>query len=48
MRAFAMLAAFLAADDSMRVEPRHLLAAAQTEYAKMERPLTAGEIRGLS
>jgi hypothetical protein len=47
IRNIAMHAAFLAADDSGRVEARHILAAARTEYAKMDKPLTAAETRGL-
>lgn len=47
IRNIAMHAAFLAADDSMLVEPRHILAAARTEYAKLDKPLTAAETRGL-
>ena len=43
-----MHAAFLAADDSMLVEARHILAAARTEYAKIDKPLTAAETRGLA
>jgi hypothetical protein len=46
IRNIALHAAFLAADDSGLVEPRHILAAARTEYAKMDRPLTAAETRG--
>jgi hypothetical protein len=48
IRNIAMHAAFLAADDSMLVEPRHILAAARTEYAKIDKPLTAAETRGLA
>jgi ATPase family associated with various cellular activities (AAA)/Winged helix domain, variant len=48
IRNIAMLAAFLAADDSMVVEARHILAAARTEYAKIDKPLTAAETRGLA
>jgi hypothetical protein len=47
IRNIAMHAAFLAADDSMAVEARHVLAAARAEYAKLEKPLTAAETRGL-
>lgn len=47
IRNIAMHAAFLAADDSMLVEPRHILAAARTEYAKIDKPLTAAETRGM-
>jgi hypothetical protein len=48
IRNIATHAAYLAADDSRVVEARHILAAARTEYAKMERPLTPAEIRGLA
>jgi hypothetical protein len=48
IRNIAMQAAFLAADDSMLIEARHILAAARTEYAKMEKPLTMAEIRDLA
>ena len=48
IRNIAMHSAFLAADDSMRVEARHIVAAARTEYAKMEKPLTAAETRDLT
>ncbi|HEX2746100.1 MAG TPA: ATP-binding protein [Streptosporangiaceae bacterium] len=48
IRNIAMHAAFLAADDSLLVEARHILAAARTEYAKIDKPLTAAETRGLA
>jgi ATPase family associated with various cellular activities (AAA)/Winged helix domain, variant len=48
IRNIAMHAAFLAADDSMIVETRHILAAARAEYAKIDKPLTAAETRGLA
>ena len=48
IRNIATHAAFLAADDAMVVEARHVLAAARTEYAKLEKPLTAAETRGLT
>jgi SpoVK/Ycf46/Vps4 family AAA+-type ATPase len=48
IRNIATHAAFLAADESGRVEGRHILAAARTEYAKMDRPLTPAETRGMS
>jgi ATPase family associated with various cellular activities (AAA) len=48
IRNIAMHAAFLAADDSMLVEARHILAAARTEYAKIGKPLTMAETRGLA
>jgi hypothetical protein len=31
----------------MIIEARHVLAAARTEYAKLDKPLTAAETRGL-
>jgi hypothetical protein len=48
IRNIAMHAAFLATDDSMRVEARHILAAARIEYAKLDKPLTAAETADLS
>jgi hypothetical protein len=53
IRNIAMHAAFLAADDispggRSAVEAGHVLAAARTEYAKMEKPLTAAETRGMA
>ena len=48
IRNIATNAAFLAADDSRVVEGRHILAAARAEYAKLEKPLTAAETRGLT
>jgi SpoVK/Ycf46/Vps4 family AAA+-type ATPase len=48
IRNIAMLAAFAAAEDSYRVETRHVLAAVRIEYAKTGKPLTAAEIRGLT
>jgi hypothetical protein len=48
IRNIALGAAFLAAEDSQLVEPRHILGAAQTEYGKLDKPLTAAETRGLS
>jgi ATPase family associated with various cellular activities (AAA) len=48
IRNIAMNAAFLAADDSMRVESRHIIEAAQREYAKLDKPLTPAETRGLT
>ena len=48
IRNIATNAAFLAADDSMVIEARHVLAAARTEYAKLDKPLTAAETRGLT
>jgi ATPase family associated with various cellular activities (AAA)/Winged helix domain, variant len=46
IRNVAMDAAFLAADENRPVGMAHLLRAARAEYAKLERPLTAGEIAG--
>ena len=46
IRNVALNAAFLAAADGGVVRPPHLLAAARSEYAKLEKPLTAGELRG--
>jgi ATPase family associated with various cellular activities (AAA) len=48
IRNIALGAAFLAAEDSQLVEPRHILGAAHTEYGKLDKPLTAAETRGLS
>jgi hypothetical protein len=42
----AINAAFIAADAAEPVRMSHLLAAARSEYAKMERPLTAAESEG--
>jgi SpoVK/Ycf46/Vps4 family AAA+-type ATPase len=42
----ALSAAFLAADAGEPVRMPHLLAAARTEYAKLERPLTGTEVTG--
>jgi len=47
IRNIAMHAAFLAADESGAVGPAQILTAARTEYAKLEKPLTPAEIRGL-
>lgn len=46
IRNIALYAAFLAADSGEPVGMAHLLRAARVEYAKMERPLTEGEIGG--
>jgi SpoVK/Ycf46/Vps4 family AAA+-type ATPase len=48
IRNIAMHAAFLAAEEQKRVEAKHVLAAAKSEYLKMEVPLTAAETRGLT
>jgi hypothetical protein len=47
IRNIAMNAAFLAADGAEPVRMTHLLAAAHREYAKMDRSLTAAELKGL-
>jgi AAA+ superfamily predicted ATPase len=44
IRNIALNAAFLAADAREPVRMTHLMAAASSEYAKMERPLTAAEM----
>jgi SpoVK/Ycf46/Vps4 family AAA+-type ATPase len=44
IRNLAMNAAFLAADAGQPVRMNHLLAAAHSEYAKMEKPLSQAEI----
>ena len=46
IRNIAMNAAFIAADAAEPVRMSHLLAAARSEYAKLERPLTAAESEG--
>jgi len=46
IRNIAMGAAFLAADAEQPVLMTHLLAAARTEFAKIEKPLTDAEIAG--
>jgi hypothetical protein len=46
IRNIALLAAFLAADEKTAIAMRHVLAAARTEYAKLEKPLGAAETRG--
>ncbi len=46
IRNIALNGAFLAADKGQSVSMSHLLHAARAEYAKMEKPLTEGEIRG--
>jgi SpoVK/Ycf46/Vps4 family AAA+-type ATPase len=46
IRNIAMNAAFLAADAAQPVRMCHVLAAARSEYAKLERPLTAAEFEG--
>jgi len=44
IRNIALSAAFLAADASVPVRMEHILRAARTEYAKLERPLTDAEV----
>ena len=46
IRNIAMHAAFLAADAAEPVRMAHLLAAARTEYAKLEQPLGRAETEG--
>jgi ATP-dependent 26S proteasome regulatory subunit len=46
IRNIAMNAAFLAADAGEPVQMKHLLRSARSEYAKLDQPLTQGEIRG--
>jgi hypothetical protein len=46
IRNIALNGAFLAADAGEPVGMRHLLRAAQIEYAKLEKPLTESEIGG--
>ncbi len=46
IRNIALNAAFLAADAGEAVQMKHLLRAAQSEYAKLEKPLTEAEVGG--
>jgi hypothetical protein len=46
IRNIALAGAFLAADDGEPIRMRHLLAAAATEYVKLERQLTPAEVAG--
>ncbi|GAB3417829.1 AAA family ATPase [Flindersiella endophytica] len=46
IRNIALSAAFLAADEGCALQMRHLLAASRTEYVKLERALTPGEVAG--
>jgi ATP-dependent 26S proteasome regulatory subunit len=46
IRNIALHAAFLAADAGTPVQMTHLLRAARTEYAKLEKPLTGAEMEG--
>jgi hypothetical protein len=46
IRNIALNAAFLAADAEVPIQMGHILQAAQSEYSKLERPLTDSEIKG--
>ncbi|MFG2828973.1 ATP-binding protein [Streptomyces sp. NPDC048434] len=46
IRNIALSGAFLAADEGDRLHMRHMLAAARTEYLKLERSLTPSEVHG--
>ncbi|MFE4328907.1 ATP-binding protein [Streptomyces sp. NPDC056831] len=46
IRNIALSGAFLAAEEGDRLQMRHMLAAARTEYVKLERSLTPSEVRG--
>ncbi|MBB4700558.1 ATP-binding protein [Sphaerisporangium siamense] len=46
IRNIALSAAFLAAEEGTALAMRHMLAAARTEYLKLDRTLTPGEITG--
>ncbi|TDC06407.1 ATP-binding protein, partial [Streptomyces sp. 8K308] len=46
IRNIALSAAFLAAEEGDHLQMRHMLAAARTEYLKLERSLTPTEVRG--
>ncbi|MFJ2609178.1 ATP-binding protein [Streptomyces sp. NPDC087425] len=46
IRNIALSGAFLAAEEGGPLQMRHMLAAARTEYLKLERSLTPGEVRG--
>ncbi|MCD9877601.1 ATP-binding protein [Streptomyces sp. NR30] len=46
IRNIALSGAFLAAEEGDRLQMRHMLAAAGTEYLKLERSLTPTEVRG--
>ena len=46
IRNIALNAAFMAAEDSEAVQMKHVLRAARTEYAKLEKSLTDSEIDG--
>jgi SpoVK/Ycf46/Vps4 family AAA+-type ATPase len=46
IRNIALLSAFLAADAGTPIAMSHILEAARTEYAKLDKPLAAAETRG--
>lgn len=46
IRNIALNAAFLAADAGLPVQMQHILQSAQSEYIKLERPLTEAEVKG--
>ncbi len=46
IRSVALNAAFLAADADEPVQMKHVLSAVQSEYAKLDKPLTETELRG--
>ncbi|HWG19560.1 MAG TPA: ATP-binding protein [Terracidiphilus sp.] len=46
IRNIALLSAFLAADAGTPIVMKHVLEAARTEYAKLDKPLSAAETRG--
>jgi SpoVK/Ycf46/Vps4 family AAA+-type ATPase len=46
IRNIALSGAFLAAEEGDRLQMRHMMAAARTEYLKLERSLTPAEVRG--
>jgi SpoVK/Ycf46/Vps4 family AAA+-type ATPase len=46
IRNIALNAAFLAADDGEAVQMKHLLRSAESEYSKLEKPLTEAEVGG--
>jgi SpoVK/Ycf46/Vps4 family AAA+-type ATPase len=48
IRSIAMNAAFLAAEDGTGITMHHLFRAAQTEYLKLEKPLTEAEVGGVA
>jgi hypothetical protein len=44
IRNLALNAAFLAADEGSHISMRHLRCAAESEFAKLERPLPAADV----